>query len=300
MVRSKLASALLLVAALAFGMMTTPAKAQVNPGSGLVINDINLTGVAYNAVTHTLTATGGTVTGTLAGLPFTTNITNFALNLVPNALPGQTCSVLNLELAPIHLALLGLHADTSPICLSLTAIEGGGLLGDLLCGVAGGDLTLLNDLLGTLEDILSGTLAGLAPPQAAQQAQDNVCTGDCEVLDLVLGPVDLTLLGLNVNLDDCDNGPVEGCVSATASEGLLGSLLCGLADGGLLGNLDLGLLQDLLDTILGALGNATPNATNQQVNQLVNQVGRAISDGNLSTKETGQITKSVQKIVRKG
>jgi hypothetical protein len=299
MVKSKLVPSLLAVAALVCAAAATPAKAQVNLPSGLVINNINLTGVAYNAATHTLTATGGTVTGTLAGLPFTTNITNFAINLVPNALPGTTCSVLNLELAPIHLALLGLHADTSPICLTLTAIEGGGLLGDLLCGVAGGDLTLLNGLLGNLEDILSGALAGLAPPQAAaQQAQDSVCTGDCEVLDLVLGPVDLTLLGLNVNLDDCDNGPVEVCVSATAGEGLLGNLLCGLADGGLLGNLDLGLLQDLLDTILGALGGNTTAAGGPHLNQLINQVGKALTDGALSNKEVQQITKTVQKIAR--
>ena len=111
------------------------------PGRGrpLVITGVNLTN--FQIVNNVLTATG-TVTGTLAGLPFTTQITNFALQLVPDnpATPAVECSVLHLELAPIHLSLLGLHVDTSPICLDITATEGGGLLGDLLCGLAGGGL----------------------------------------------------------------------------------------------------------------------------------------------------------------
>jgi hypothetical protein len=315
MIRSKLVPSLLVVAALACATAAAPAKAQVNLGSGLVINNINLTGVAIDPVTGILSATGGTVTGTLAGLPFTTQITDFAIDLLPDnpATPGQECSVLHLALAPIHLTLLGLHADTSAICLNITAIEGGGLLGDLLCGLAGGGDGILGLLspterLGLLSDVLdSGQLSDLATQAinqglAGQQAQqdDSVCTGETEVLHLAVGPLDLTLLGLHVVLDNCDDGPVQVCVSATAGEGLLGDLLSGLAGGNLLGGLDLGGLQDLLDTILGALGGATPNATAQQTSQLVNQVGRALGDGSLSAKETDQITKSVQKIVRKG
>jgi hypothetical protein len=39
----------------------------------------------------------------------------------------------------------------------------------------------------------------------------------CSVLHLELGPVDLTLLGLQVILDDCDGGPVV--VDITAETG---------------------------------------------------------------------------------
>jgi hypothetical protein len=315
MIHPKLVPSLLLVGALAFGVATTPAKAQVNLGSGIVINDIDLTGVAIDPVTGILSATGGTVTGTIAGLPFTTAITDFAIDLLPDnpATPAEECSVLHLALAPIDLDLLGLSVDTSAICLNITAIEGGGLLGNLLCSLAGGDgllgnltdlqrLALLDAILDGLGD-LTGTLTralnqGLA--QQGTQATQDICDGECEVLDLAVGPVDLTLLGLHVVLDNCDDGPVQVCVSATAGAGLLGDLLCGLTDGGLLGNINLGAIEDLLDSILGALGNATPNATNQQVNQLVKQVGKALGDGNLSDKESQQISKSVQKIVRKG
>jgi hypothetical protein len=67
------------------------------------------------------------------------------------------CSILDLDLAPIHLDLLGLVVDLSAVELDLTAVPGGGLLGNLLCGVAGlldpgsGLLNLLdrlNDILG--------------------------------------------------------------------------------------------------------------------------------------------------------
>jgi len=73
----------------------------------------------------------------------------------------------------------------------------------------------------------------------------NVCTGQCVVLSVVLGPLALNLLGVTVKLNDCSHGAVEVCVSATASEGLLGELLCGLAGGGGLS------LQDLLNFIQG-------------------------------------------------
>jgi len=292
----------LLVATLAVGFMAPRAEAQVNLGSGLVINNVNLTGT--NLVNGVLTATGGTVSGTLAGLPFTTDITNFALNLIPGATAPQDCSVLDLALAPIHLNLLGLHADTSAICLNITAIRGGGLLGDLLCGLAGGlNLNNLTGLLNGLPDVLNGALAGAADaadPAAADPA--SVCTGDVEVLSLALGPIDLTLLGLEVTLDNCANpaGPVQVCVSATASEGLLGSLLAGLAgNGGILGNL--GVLEQLLDTINGAIGNATLTAkqTTQIADRLANQLTGRLKDGVLSPKELAKVTKTVKQVLKK-
>jgi len=270
----------LLVAALAVGATAAPAKAQ-SANSQINITGVNLEGVAYDAVNQVLTATGGTVTGTIAGLPFTTDIENFELQLLQAGDAG--CSVLDLQLAPIHIALLGLHVDTSPICLNITAFRGQGILGDLLCGLAGGNLGGLGGLANVLDQALGGNTS---PPTAATQ---DVCTGETEVLHLVLGPVDLTLLGLNVHLDNCDNGPVEVCVSATANEGLLGSLLAGLAGGGLP---NLGVLADLLD-VLGDLGNVT--LSGPQLNKLVRLVTDALADGRLSNKEINKITKLLNK-----
>src|SRR4029079_534192 len=81
--------------------------APVDLNAGLVapaaITDlINITGVQltnFQIVDNVLHATG-TVTGTLAGLPFTTRITDFALQLLPDdpGTPGVECSVLHLQL----------------------------------------------------------------------------------------------------------------------------------------------------------------------------------------------------------
>jgi len=71
--------------------------------------------------------------------------------------------------------VLGLAVDTSPICLTITATQGGGLLGDLLCSLGNllnQGLTLndalatfsqsqLNSLLGGITDLLNGALGNL-------------------------------------------------------------------------------------------------------------------------------------------
>ncbi|MFL5272402.1 MAG: hypothetical protein ACJ79R_07250 [Anaeromyxobacteraceae bacterium] len=73
----------------------------------------------------------------------------------------------------------------------------------------------------------------------------------CNVLNLVLGPLDLNLLGLTVHLNQ-----VNLVVNAVAGAGaLLGNLLCAvtnLLNGGILG----GILTTLLNNLLGALAGA--------------------------------------------
>ena len=73
----------------------------------------------------------------------------------------------------------------------------------------------------------------------------------CDILNLVLGPLDLDLLGLQVHL----NRVVLDIVAVAGAGNLLGNLLCavaGLLDGGPLAGL-LTQLTDLLNQILGAL-----------------------------------------------
>jgi hypothetical protein len=75
---------------------------------------------------------------------------------VTSALANQACDILNLDLGPLHLDVLGLVVDLSDVQLDITAEPGpGNLLGNLLCAVAGlldqngGGLgNLLNRLLG--------------------------------------------------------------------------------------------------------------------------------------------------------
>ena len=96
----------------------------------------------------------------------------------------------------------------------------------------------------------AGTTTGsqqISVPVDVAQAQ-----GSCQILDLVLGPLDLNLLGLQVHLDQVH-------LNITAQQGpgnLLGNLLCAVA--GLLdGNITNGILHqiaNLLNQILGLLG----------------------------------------------
>jgi hypothetical protein len=58
------------------------------------------------------------------------------------AAQGNTCPVLDLTLGPLDLNLLGLVVELNRVRLTITAIRGGGLLGDLFCGLAGGTLPI--------------------------------------------------------------------------------------------------------------------------------------------------------------
>jgi len=170
--------------------------------------------------------------GVLGSTAFTAPLT---LTTSPNA-ADPTCPILHLALGPIHLNVLGLTVDTSPICLDITAHEGGGVLGDLLCNVSnllqGG--TPLGDILGgltstqlsTLTTGVTGLLNGVFDQLTASGALAGV-TGN--ILHLSLGPVDLNLLGLEVHLDNCNNGPVTIDIGTQPGAGhLLGNLLSGL------------------------------------------------------------------------
>jgi hypothetical protein len=70
-----------------------------------------------------------------------------------------SCQVLKLILGPLHLDLLGLNVDLygrnkrSPVIVTIAALPGHGLLGDVLCAVAGGaNITSL----AALQNVLRG------------------------------------------------------------------------------------------------------------------------------------------------
>jgi len=173
---------------------------------------------------------------------------------------AATVPILHLTINPIHLNVLGLHVDTSKICLNIDADPNGGLLGSLLAGLSG--LLGQNPLnLGAITGLINQILPlgiGLNLNQLTTQAGHLVGLGNLTltaggttvstpftanfgslgsilqpgapvtILHLSLGPVNLNLLGLHVKLDDCANGPVVVDVTADPNGGLLGSLLAGL------------------------------------------------------------------------
>jgi hypothetical protein len=113
----------------------------------------------------------------------------------------------------------------------------------------GGTLMAIGEFDGQITDA-AGTVVEEGTQTLALPV--NVTESSCQVLNLVLGPLDLDLLGLQVHLD-------QVVLNITAQPGpgnLLGNLLCavaGLLDGSGTGGVLNGITA-LLNRILGALG----------------------------------------------
>ncbi|HEX6361398.1 MAG TPA: hypothetical protein VFZ93_00470 [Albitalea sp.] len=130
---------------------------------------------AQSATRLVLPATARTATGTLVGTFTPTravigpngNLQMQGLLTLGTAIIGQlvtlpmairqaTCVILDLELGPLNLSLLGLNIDLARIDLLITATPGAGLLGDLLCAIAG--LLDGNNILTRLVDLINRVL----------------------------------------------------------------------------------------------------------------------------------------------
>jgi hypothetical protein len=143
----------------------------------------------------------------------------------------RICNVLDLRLGPLHLELLGLIVDLSRVHLTITADSNGGILGSLFCSLAGGsatsarlDRTANRMTRASRAHGLNRGMAGYRVQVAPRLAQ---APGEiCQVLDLVLGPLDLNLLGLMIHLDR-----LRLTITARQGGGILGDLFCSLAGG---------------------------------------------------------------------
>jgi len=130
---------------------TLPVTGTLPDGSAFTGALSNLTTSVVNGVVQL----SGTITGTglpAAGTPFTAPIQDLQVT--------NGCSILTLDLGPLHLDLLGLVIDLAPVHLDITAVPGAGnLLGNLLCAVAG--LLDHNSPVGGLAALLNRLLTGL-------------------------------------------------------------------------------------------------------------------------------------------
>lgn len=131
----------------AFAASTTPEAVDPAPApSGNLVVDIvdgltNATATItdISVVDGVLTATGtitGTVTALVGGIATQVDVTNAPFT-APLSVVDATCDILTLNIGAIHLDLLGLVVDTSPIDVLISAVAApGNLLGNLLCAVA--------------------------------------------------------------------------------------------------------------------------------------------------------------------
>ncbi|MDQ3331288.1 MAG: hypothetical protein M3552_11645, partial [Planctomycetota bacterium] len=180
------------------------------------------------------------------------------------------CDILNLSLGPVALNVLGLNINLDdcaggPVTVDITGDPEAGLLGALLCDVAGllnsdgllnlGSLTpdqlgtltqgLTGILNGVFDELLNPTVGGTATAAAAAQA-----AGSTDILNLELNAINLNLLGLQVQTSDI-------CLDVTADQG----------NGNLLGNL-LGSIAHLLDRNPGNAINALLNRAERLLSSL--------------------------------
>lgn len=201
---------------------------------------------------------------------------------------GGRCDVITLRLAPLDLELLGVQVTTSNISLDVFALHGR-VLGDLFCALSHAKVSFpraarvaraLNSRLdGRPLPVFAGS-ESLPASVAQAQAQS------CQVLRLVLGPLNLDLLGLVVDLyGKTPSDPVVVTINAQPDKGLLGQLLCGVAGGGgissvaglqtLLNSLGLNLTTTQLQTLLSQLGitNLSGGLTQQGLNRILHALG---------------------------
>lgn len=146
-----------------------PAAAANAVDTANVTGTINETIAGVGTFTGSFTPTGfgtqdgnltvtGLVTGTFTNLAgVATPVSQTVTTTVEAGQSNAACDIINLDLGPLNLNVLGLVVDLSQVQLDVTAVPGAGnLLGNLLCSVAGlldgngtsGLANLLNRVLG--------------------------------------------------------------------------------------------------------------------------------------------------------
>lgn len=162
---------------------------------------------------------------------------------------GANCQVLTLRLDRLNLALLGLRLDVSAVNLRITG-DRSRTLGALFCklstatrigNVAGirSASTSLNrrlrgrplQMVGFSAQLHRQTASSSQPASSGQAAPRQAPSGPtCPVLDLTLGPLNLDLLGLVIDLYGATSkDPVRVTAVADPAAGILGKALCSIS-----------------------------------------------------------------------
>lgn len=159
-----------------------------------------------------------------------------------------SCKILTLHIDDLRLVLLGLTVDTSAVNLNITGKSGDGALGKLFCTLAkslrlkvsakaraatrGMNRYLAHRRLHTLRFRAAIAPQTYAPESssAGTETRQAAPAPSCPVLDLTLGPINLDLLGLFVDLyGPTAKDPVTVVITADPNGGVLGKLFCQLS-----------------------------------------------------------------------
>jgi hypothetical protein len=210
-----------LSAALAAGgfAAAAPAAASTTKSQVHVVVQIN-----RFVVTHDSSIARGIVSAKLTDQAG--HITLLRAPVALSASSAGSCQILNLDLKQLNLVLLGLNVHLNEVHLTVTGQSHGGVLGSLFCKLAHAKATAARV---AVAHSMNSALRHrpLQPVGFTVQVHPAVATAaavTCPVLDLTLGPLNLNLLGLVVDLNQ-----VHLTITATQGGGTLGDLFCSLS-----------------------------------------------------------------------
>jgi len=170
------------------------------------------------------TKAAGNATATLT--PIGQHPTTISKRVTLAAANSGSCTVLTLNLEELNLALLGLNVHLEKVVLHVTGQPHGGVLGSLFCSLAHAKVKAARVAAAAR---LNRTIHrhGVVRPISFEVNihATTAAAGECPVLDLILGPLNLDLLGLVVDLNK-----VHLTITANPTGGVLGTLFCSLAN----------------------------------------------------------------------
>jgi hypothetical protein len=166
----------------------------------------------------------GTVTANLTDQAGHTTVLRVPIALTASG--GRSCQILNLDLRQLNLILLGLNVHLDRVHLVVTGQSGGGVLGSLFCKLAHARATAARAAIARTmnQSLRRHPLKPLSFTVPLRPVTAHGAAVTCPVLDLILGPLNLNLLGLVVDLNQ-----VHLTITATPGGGALGDLFCSLS-----------------------------------------------------------------------
>jgi hypothetical protein len=175
------------------------------------------------------TVAHGTVTAELSDIQGNRSMVREPVSVEVRAAAGG-CKILTLDLDELDLKLLGLNVHLDKVNLAVTGQKNGGVLGKLFCKLASSRVASRTAAAHAINARMNGKpmrLLSLKAPitQRVTSAQNGTPAPACQVLNLIVGPLNLELLGLVVDLNK-----VKLDITATRGAGALGDLFCQLAD----------------------------------------------------------------------
>lgn len=231
----------------AFCLIVPATAAAAQQPSGTSLDDAGRLTVNFEVdrfiVRNGRLAARGTAVATLSGVGTATRTVRKRVTAPARVAQSgrRRCALISLSLAPLQLDLLGLRVQTSTVNLRIRGVRrgsGSGVLGRLLCSLAGSRVNARPAAARAAARTLNSAMPrrGLRTVRATAQLQPQAVTSQaqqsCQVLFLQLGPLELNVLGLLVELfGESRDDPVTVTVTAFRGGGLLGDVFCSLAGG---------------------------------------------------------------------